>query len=168
MCTKFSIDYYRYSCSMVCTQLYSSMYTAVQLFVTVSSLGTMVVWLLKIKKEHKGAWIISARSIRVPYPPIKQGGNRTRVETAQDHQTWTTQQENFKKSWASMENQEFWSPGSTFQCCFYGGNYIRIFWGSSIDLARPDGEVTFTRLPKASTRYYVLFRLLRASAAQKV
>ena len=80
---------------MVCTQLYSS--TAVQLFVTVSSLGTMVVWLLKIKKEHKGAWIISARSIRVPYPPIKQGGNRTRVETAQDHQTWTTQQENFKK-----------------------------------------------------------------------
>ncbi len=51
-----------------------------------------------------------------------------------------------------MENHEFWSPGSTFQWRFYGGNYIGIFWGSSIGLGRADVEVTFTRLPKASTR----------------
>jgi hypothetical protein len=47
-------------------------------------------------------------------------------------------------------------------------NYIGIFWGSSTDLVRPGGEVTFTMLPKPSTRYYALFRLLRASAVQKV
>jgi hypothetical protein len=47
-------------------------------------------------------------------------------------------------------------------------NFQGIFVGSTIVLARPDGTVTFTRLPKASTSYYVLFRLLRASAVQKV
>ena len=66
-----------------------------------------------------------------------------------------------------MENHELWSPGSTFQWCFYGGNYIGIFWGLPIELARPDGEVAFTRLCRASTCYYALFRLLRASAVQK-
>jgi hypothetical protein len=49
-----------------------------------------------------------------------------------------------------MENHEFWSPARTFQRCFYGGNYIGILWGLSIELARPDGAVTFTRLHKAS------------------
>ena len=67
-----------------------------------------------------------------------------------------------------MENHEFWSPASTFQWCFYGGNNIGIFWGPPIDLGRPDGAVTFTRFPRASTRYYELFRLLRALAVQKV
>ena len=61
-----------------------------------------------------------------------------------------------------MENYEFWSPSSTFQWCFHGGNYIGIFWGLQIDLARPDGEATFTRLPEASTHYYALIRLLKA------
>ena len=61
-----------------------------------------------------------------------------------------------------MENHDFWSPASTFQWCFYGGNYIGISWGLPTELARPDGVVTFTRLCKASTRYYALFRLLRA------
>jgi hypothetical protein len=42
-----------------------------------------------------------------------------------------------------------------------------IFWGSPIELTRPDGVVTFTGLHKASTPYYELFRLLRASAIQK-
>ena len=67
-----------------------------------------------------------------------------------------------------MENHEFWSAGNTFQWCFYGDNYIWIFWGSSTELARPDGAVIFTSLRRASTRYYALFRLLRASAVQKV
>ena len=73
-----------------------------------------------------------------------------------------------KKCCASMKKHEFWLPASTFQWCFYGGNYIGIFWGSSTELGRPDGMVTFTRLHRASTRYYALFRPLRASAVQKV
>jgi hypothetical protein len=44
---------------------------------------------------------------------------------------------------------------------------MEIFGGLPIDLARPDGEATFTRLPQASTRYYALCRLLRASVVQK-
>ena len=47
-------------------------------------------------------------------------------------------------------------------------SYIRIYWGSPIELAPPVGAVTFTRLCKASTGYYALFRLLKASAVQKV
>ena len=65
-----------------------------------------------------------------------------------------------------MQKHDFWSPGSTFQWRFYGGNYIGISWGLPTELARPDGVVTFTSLRRAITRYYALFRLLRASAIQ--
>jgi hypothetical protein len=67
-----------------------------------------------------------------------------------------------------MKNHEFWSSGGTFQWRFYGGDYIGIYQGFSIELERPDGVVTFTSLRKSSTRYYSLFRLLRLSAVQKV
>ena len=91
------------------------------------------------------------------------------VEMDQDRQIYRTQQENFKKkSCTSMENREFWSTANTFQWCIYGGNYIGIFWGSPIELDLPDNMVIFTRSHKSSTRYYALFRLLRASAVQKV
>jgi hypothetical protein len=67
-----------------------------------------------------------------------------------------------------MENHEFWSPSSTFQWCFYGGNYIGIFWGSPIELDLPDGMVIFTRSHEANTRYYALFRLLGASCPKSI
>jgi hypothetical protein len=89
----------------------------------------------------------------------------------EDRQTGTTQQENFKKKVAQdyKINHEFWSPASTFQWCFYGGNYMGIFWGSPIGLDIPDGAVIFTSLRKASSiRYDALSRLLRASVVQKV
>jgi hypothetical protein len=90
------------------------------------------------------------------------------MQMEEDRQTCTTPQENFKQMWVKYGKSHFWSPGCSFRWWFYGGNYINIFWGSSIELGRPDGKATFTRLSEASTRYYPLFRLLRASAVQKV
>jgi hypothetical protein len=50
-----------------------------------------------------------------------------RVQMDQDRQPSTTQQENFKKELLrKYGNHEFGSPDSTFQRCFYGGNYIHI------------------------------------------
>ena len=121
----------------------------------------MVLWLFEFKMKTQGAWIISHRNIVAPTHQTGWKWTRTAKPT-QCNKKFS------KKCCASMKKHEFWSPASTFQWCFYGGNYIGIFWGSSIELDRPDGEATFSRLHKASTRYYALFRLLRASAVQKV
>jgi hypothetical protein len=126
-----------------------------------SSRYELLVWLFEFKMKTQGAWIISRRNIVLP--PYQTGWEWTKTP-----ESTKCNKKISKKCWASMKDHEFWSPASTFQWRFYGGNYIGIFWGSSIGLGRADGELTFTRLPRASTRYYALFRLLRASVVQKV
>ena len=70
-----------------------------------------------------------------------------------------------------MENREFRSPDCPFNGASMEAITLRFSEVRQLanlrKLARRDGVVTFTRLPKASTRYYALFRLLRASAVQK-
>ena len=95
----------------------------------------------------QGAWIILHRNIVVPQYQTGWKWTRTAKPT-QCNKKFS------KKGCARLQNHNFWSPATTFQWCFYGGNYIGIFWGSTIELARPDGALTFTRLCKASTGYY--------------
>jgi hypothetical protein len=95
----------------------------------------------------QGIWKIPLRSIGVPPYQTRCKWARTASRTRYNEKI------SKKKNlflWI-MENHELWSPGSTFQWCFYGGNYIGSFWGSLIELARPDGAVTFTRLRRASS-----------------
>ena len=94
----------------------------------------------------QGAWIILQRSIVVPL-----WIEWNMVEMFQDPKPTQCNKKISKKSCTNTENQEFRSPDSTFQLSFYGGNYTGSFWGLPIELARPDGAVTFTRLCKAST-----------------
>jgi hypothetical protein len=78
----------------------------------------------------QGTWIISHRNIGGRPHHIRCKWTRTAKPTQCNKKI-------SKKCWASMENHEFWSPDCTFQWCFYGGIYIEIFWGSSVELARP-------------------------------
>ena len=98
----------------------------------------------------QGAWIISHRNI--VKPPYQTGWKWTRTAKSTQRNKKIS-----KKCCTSMENHQFWSPGSTFQWCFYGGNYIGIFWGLPIELARPDGTVTLD-LPGCARPAHVIMR----------
>jgi hypothetical protein len=74
------------------------------------------------------------------------------VEMDEDLQIYRTQQENFKKKLCKYGKSRFLIPRLHFS--------MVLLWGN--------GVVTFTRFHEASTTYYALFRLLRASAVQKV
>ena len=98
-----------------------------------------------IKNSDPGSWIFPKEVSG--YPPIKKKCKWSRTaEPAQRHKEI---QKNVGQGW---KIKKFWSPGCNFLWWFYGGDYIGIFWGSSIAIGRSDGRATFTRLPEARTR----------------
>jgi hypothetical protein len=82
----------------------------------------------------------------------------------QDRRILRTQQENFQKKVVQVWKITIFH----LQTALFNGASMGAITGSPTELARPDGVATFTRFHGASTRYYALFRLLRASAVQKV
>ena len=105
------------------------------------------VWLLESKMKIHFTWIISPRSIVMH--PHQTWCKWTRARSWGPpalHDATRKKQINCARSGARLKYHKFWSPGSTFQWCFYGVSYIGIFWGLPIELARPDGAVTFTSL----------------------
>ena len=86
-------------------------------------------WLLEPKMEIQGTWTISPRSIVVP-SYIGQTWCKWTRTSALHNATRKFQKKVTQDS--RLANHEFWSPGSNFQLCFYGGSYIGVFWGSII------------------------------------
>jgi hypothetical protein len=85
----------------------------------------------------------------------------------QDRQIHTTQQKKFKKMLRKTAKSRILIASQHFSMALLWRQLHRDFLRFA-KLARSDGVVIFTSLRKTSTRYYALFRLLRASAVQKV
>ena len=80
----------------------------------------------------------------------------------QDRRIYATQQENFKqKKVCKTGKSRILIARQQFLMVFLWRQLHRDFCSSTIELARPDGAVTFTGLREASTGYITLFRLLR-------
>jgi hypothetical protein len=91
---------------------------------------------VKIQNSDSNSWIISPRNIVVP--PYQTWWKWTETPKSMPKST-ERKKKISKKSCASIENHEFWSPGSTFQWCFYGGSYIGIFLRFA-NWTRPSGR----------------------------
>jgi hypothetical protein len=84
-------------------------------------------------------YVNSSRSI--VGPPVKQGGNGPGPPAL--HLIIIRKFQNDIVQVWKITN--FDRQAALFNGCFFGCNYSGIFWGSTIELARPDGAVTFTR-----------------------
>jgi hypothetical protein len=131
-CTKFTYKF---------TNMRYSWYT---MSMTMSNTPLFFFYGCNNSKLRSGILNISKRSIGVPPYQKKCKWSRT-AEPAQRHKGI---QKNVGQGW---KIKIFWSLGCNFLWWFYGGDYIGIFWGSSIALDRSDGRATFTRLPEART-----------------
>ena len=118
-----------------------------------------------IQNSDPGSWIIPQKKHRGTCTHLSN-----RVEIDQERQNRLAQQEKFKKILGKYWKSQILIARQHFSMVLLWRQLrtVGIFRGSSIELDRPDVEATFSRLPKTGIHYYALFRLLRASAVQKV